>query len=115
MAVRDQLRRQRERCGAYLLDRAPPREPRPRPAPCWAASLTGWQRAHGGRRRVLSRPSWTLARPNGRTVQCFDWRYYLVKYPSMREGDTGIYYGVDGEARLLPVHAPHQAAQRLLP
>ena len=26
----------------------------------------------------------------------FDWRYYLVKYPSMRSGDTGLYYGVDG-------------------
>lgn len=26
----------------------------------------------------------------------FDWRYYLVKYPSMRGGATGIYYGVDG-------------------
>jgi hypothetical protein len=35
---------------------------------------------------------------------CFDWRYYLVKYPAMRgarderrEGRTGIYMGVDGE------------------
>lgn len=27
----------------------------------------------------------------------FDWRYYLIRYPSMRGGDTGIYYGVDGE------------------
>jgi hypothetical protein len=27
----------------------------------------------------------------------FDWRYYLVKYPSMRGGETGIYYGVDGK------------------
>jgi hypothetical protein len=27
----------------------------------------------------------------------FDWRYYLVKYPSMRGGTTGIYYGVDGK------------------
>jgi hypothetical protein len=27
----------------------------------------------------------------------FDWRYYLVKYPSMREGATGIYFGSDGE------------------
>lgn len=25
----------------------------------------------------------------------FDWRYYLVKYPAMREGATGIYYGID--------------------
>ncbi|MCM4083051.1 DUF262 domain-containing protein [Paractinoplanes hotanensis] len=29
--------------------------------------------------------------------QYFDWRYYLVKYPEMRSGSTGIYYGVDGE------------------
>jgi hypothetical protein len=29
--------------------------------------------------------------------QNFDWRYYLVKYPSMRDGATGIYYGVDGK------------------
>jgi hypothetical protein len=27
----------------------------------------------------------------------FDWRYYLVKYPAMRSGATGIYYGVDGK------------------
>lgn len=27
----------------------------------------------------------------------FDWRYYLVKYPSMRGGDSGIYYGVSGQ------------------
>lgn len=27
----------------------------------------------------------------------FDWRYYLVKYPSMRRGTTGIYYGIDGK------------------
>lgn len=27
----------------------------------------------------------------------FDWRYYLIKYPSMREGATGIYFGEDGE------------------
>lgn len=25
-----------------------------------------------------------------------DWRYYLVRYPCMREGATGIYYGIDG-------------------
>jgi hypothetical protein len=24
-----------------------------------------------------------------------DWRYYLVRYPCMREGNSGIYYGVD--------------------
>jgi hypothetical protein len=24
-----------------------------------------------------------------------DWRYYLVRYPCMREGNTGIYYGAD--------------------
>ncbi|ANH38694.1 hypothetical protein I601_2270 [Nocardioides dokdonensis FR1436] len=27
----------------------------------------------------------------------FDWRYHLVRYPEMREGNTGIYYGADGE------------------
>jgi hypothetical protein len=27
----------------------------------------------------------------------FDWRYYLVKYPSMRTGATGIYYGLDAK------------------
>ena len=25
-----------------------------------------------------------------------DWRYYLVRYPCMREGNSGIYYGADG-------------------
>lgn len=25
----------------------------------------------------------------------FDWRYYLVKYSEMREGNSGIYYGAD--------------------
>lgn len=29
--------------------------------------------------------------------KAFDWRYYLVKYPNMREGATGIYYGVGGK------------------
>ncbi len=27
---------------------------------------------------------------------CLDWRYYLVRYPCMREGGTGIYYGTAG-------------------
>jgi hypothetical protein len=27
----------------------------------------------------------------------FDWRYYLIDYPSMREGVTGIYHGIDGK------------------
>jgi hypothetical protein len=31
------------------------------------------------------------------TSKAFDWRYYLVRYPSMRDGATGIYYGVDGK------------------
>lgn len=31
----------------------------------------------------------TSCRESGR----LDWRYYLVAYPAMREGDTGIYYG----------------------
>jgi hypothetical protein len=26
----------------------------------------------------------------------FDWRYHLVRYPEMREGSSGIYYGADG-------------------
>lgn len=26
-----------------------------------------------------------------------DWRYYLVRYPVMREGNSGIYYGTDGQ------------------
>jgi hypothetical protein len=25
----------------------------------------------------------------------FDWRHYMVRYPCMREGDSGIYYGAD--------------------
>ena len=37
--------------------------------------------------------TWLSERENSTT---FDWRYYLVKYPSMRTGATGIYYGVDG-------------------
>ena len=36
---------------------------------------------------------WLSERENSKA---FDWRYYLVKYPSMRDGATGIYYGVDG-------------------
>jgi hypothetical protein len=26
----------------------------------------------------------------------YDWRYYLVRYPTMREGNSGIYYGDNG-------------------
>jgi hypothetical protein len=26
----------------------------------------------------------------------YDWRYYLVRYPSMREGNSGMYFGADG-------------------
>jgi hypothetical protein len=37
--------------------------------------------------------AWLAEREDSKT---FDWRYYLVKYPSMRTGATGIYYGVDG-------------------
>lgn len=37
---------------------------------------------------------WLSARERSNAL---DWRYYLVKYPSMRGGATGIYYGVDGE------------------
>jgi hypothetical protein len=28
--------------------------------------------------------------------RAFDWRYYLVKYPEMRTGDSGIYAGSNG-------------------
>jgi hypothetical protein len=38
--------------------------------------------------------TWLAAREES---SAFDWRYYLVRYPSMRGGETGIYYGVDGE------------------
>jgi hypothetical protein len=38
--------------------------------------------------------AWLSARESSKD---FDWRYYLVKYPSMRDGATGIYYGVDGK------------------
>jgi hypothetical protein len=38
--------------------------------------------------------TWLAAREES---SAFDWRYYLVKYPSMRGGETGIYYGVDGK------------------
>lgn len=37
--------------------------------------------------------AWLAKREDSKT---FDWRYYLVRYPSMRTGATGIYYGVDG-------------------
>jgi hypothetical protein len=29
----------------------------------------------------------------------FDWRYYFVKYPVMRKGQSGIYVGMNGELR----------------
>jgi hypothetical protein len=38
--------------------------------------------------------TWLSERENSKAL---DWRYYLVKYPSMRDGATGIYYGVDGK------------------
>lgn len=37
---------------------------------------------------------WLRAREEARH---YDWRYLLARYPSMREGDTGIYFGTDGE------------------
>ena len=37
---------------------------------------------------------WLAKRENSKV---FDWRYYLIKYPYMRSGATGIYYGVDGK------------------
>lgn len=30
------------------------------------------------------------------TQKIFDWRYYLVKYPSMREGESGLYFTEGG-------------------
>lgn len=38
--------------------------------------------------------AWLSERETSNTI---DWRYYLVKYPSMRGGATGIYYGLDGK------------------
>lgn len=38
--------------------------------------------------------SWLAEREKSKL---FDWRYYLIKYPSMRGGATGIYYGLDGK------------------
>lgn len=33
---------------------------------------------------------------DSRVQRCeYDWRYYLVRYPSMRSGDTGIYFSQD--------------------
>ena len=34
--------------------------------------------------------------PSRSALRQFDWRYYLVKYKDMREGDSGIYVGSDG-------------------
>lgn len=34
---------------------------------------------------------------NRESQDLLDWRYYLVRYPSMREGETGIYYGQHGQ------------------
>lgn len=36
--------------------------------------------------------TWLAAREQSRV---FDWRYYLVRYPTMRSGDTGIYFSED--------------------
>ncbi len=55
---------------------------------------------------------WLSEREKSKT---FDWRYYLVKYPSMREGETGILLRCAWQARLFHVHASNEAAQRLLP
>ena len=38
--------------------------------------------------------TWISGRQKARR---FDWRYYLVRYPSMREGSTGIYFGVEAK------------------
>lgn len=37
---------------------------------------------------------WLVDRENSSR---FDWRHYLVKYPRMRSGKTGIYYGLNAE------------------
>ncbi|GAA4923638.1 hypothetical protein GCM10025331_03180 [Actinoplanes utahensis] len=37
--------------------------------------------------------AWPAGREDSRI---FDWRYHLVRYPDMRSGTTGIYFGIDG-------------------
>ena len=44
-----------------------------------------------------------------------DWRYYLVRYPCMREGNSGIYYGADHGARLRTDHAAQDRSAQLVP
>lgn len=39
------------------------------------------------------RAQWLVARE---AALLFDWRYYFVRYDSMREGKSGIYFGTDG-------------------
>jgi len=39
----------------------------------------------------------TQALDEATTSGQLDWQYYLLKYPEMRTGDSGIYHGVDGE------------------
>jgi hypothetical protein len=80
----------------------------------WSSLLTGAGRAHiGGTRRVLERfldevgaatcplsDALPLIQQQGieqcEEVHALGWRYYLVKYPSMREGDSGRYSGMSG-------------------
>ncbi len=37
--------------------------------------------------------AWLAERESAMTL---DWRYYLVKYPAMREGESGLYVGLNG-------------------
>lgn len=81
----------------------------------WRELLTGAARSHlEGTRNVLGRLLDDVAQTNGELSECldaiqttwlqaveeakeFDWRYYFVKYPAMREGKSGIYVGSNGE------------------
>lgn len=80
----------------------------------WRDLLTGVGRTHqGGLRAVLGRFLDEVAHTNDALNDClavirtkwldqqevspaFDWRYYFVKYPAMREGRSGIYAGWEG-------------------
>jgi hypothetical protein len=80
----------------------------------WRALLTGAPRPQMERTRVvLGRLLDAVAQSDGELGEClegvqaewlrsvqeemeFDWRYYFVKYPAMREGGSGIYVGLNG-------------------
>ena len=44
-----------------------------------------------------------------------DWRYYLVKYDGMREGESGIYYAADGELGYSLIMLRQETAEQLVP